>query len=72
MAEKLKFTAARLNGLRELASNGGEARISNRTEDGAVYWQTATWLVDHQLATDIGREGLLITDLGRQTWEAQQ
>lgn len=71
MVEKLKFTPARLNGLRELASNGGESRISNRTEDGCVYWQTATWLIERKLAFRIGLERLLITDLGRQTWEAQ-
>lgn len=71
MAEKLKLTPARLNGLRELASNG-QARISNRTDAGTVYWQTATWLIERKLAFRIGLERLLITDLGRETWEAQR
>lgn len=71
MAKKV-FTRARWAGLVELAYNGGEARISNQTGAGTVYWQTADWLIDHKFATRIGTERLLITPLGSQTWEAQR
>lgn len=66
---KIKFSPARHRALEQLVSSGGEARISNRTGDGAVYWQSANWLVDHGLARLVTLDRIEVTDLGRQAWQ---
>jgi len=69
---KIKFSPARHRALEELVGNGGEARISNRTDVGAVYWQSANWLVDHGLARLVTLDRIEVTDLGRQAWQEAQ
>jgi hypothetical protein len=65
-----KLTPARRGGLEALAARPTAARRSNRTdwEHGYVYWQTADWLVDQDLARRTGHVGddqLALTDTGR-------
>jgi hypothetical protein len=69
-----KLTDARRRGL--LVAEGqqaeyGRSRISNVTDEAAgyVYWQTARWLVDEELAVVEG-EFLALTDAGRRLAQA--
>lgn len=63
-------TPAMFRGMSALINSGGTARISNKTGDGLVYWQTADRFVRDGLARRTrGMDYLEVTDLGRQVWQ---
>ena len=64
----MKLTAARMRGLEALSRvYPGAGRISNVTDSrvGYVYWQTAGWLMEHELAYSPGGEpSIMLTPRG--------
>jgi hypothetical protein len=70
-AQTVKLTPARRRALEVLTAaerDGRPVRISNETNDAAVYWQSAAWLQQNGLAVSTWSpqgQRIQLTDAGR-------